>query len=722
MSAGRFYSPSWYRVAGLKPRLAEQASISRHRYRGKVWHVIDDRKSGRVHRFTPSAHLFIRLMDGQRSVDQIWREAAELLGPAAPGQEEVIQLLGQLHANDLLRGDIVPDSAELFVRFEKQTASLWLANLKNPLSIRLPLWDPDNFLKNSLPWVKPFFGWAGFIAWLALVATGVVLAASHWNELTENLSDRMLAGENLAIIWLTFPFVKILHEMGHAYAARVLGGEVHEMGVMLLALMAVPYVDASCSAGFRDKWRRALVGAAGMMVELALASVAMILWVQVEPGNFRALLFDIMLIASVSTLIFNGNPLLRYDGYYILSDLIEIPNLAMRANQHWQRLAERHLFGVKDGERDDASFGERCWYLFYAPAALVYRFLVMFGIAVFLVNTFFIIGVVMAIWSVVGMLLIPLGKGLLYLFKNPRLHAKRRRAIGVSLGLAAALALWIGWVPMPFRTQSEGVLWLPEQAEVRAGGAGFIREVLAKSGSLVKPGDALAECEDPVLDAEIRVYQAKVAELEARRAAEWVEDRVKAEITREELEREKANLARAEERKGKLTIRSRAAGAFVLAKEDDMPGKFLKQGELLGFVVDGSANIVRVVVDQDDIDLVRRRVRSIAVRFASRIGEVVEATSAREVPGAKAQLPSLALSTEGGGQTPLDPRDPEKSKALSSLFQLDLALPHLPGGAYPGLPAPYGSRVHVRFELQPEPLASQAWRRLRQLFLSKMNV
>jgi putative peptide zinc metalloprotease protein len=161
---------------------------------------------------------------------------------------------------------------------------------------------------------------------------------------------------------------------------------------------------------------------------------------------------------------------------------------------------------------------------------------------------------------------------------------------------------------------------------------------------------------------------------------------------------------------------------FVLAKEDDLPGKFVKQGELLGFVVDGSANIVRVVVAQDDIDLVRRSTQRIDVRFASRIGEVVEATSVREVPSANKQLPSLALSTEGGGLTPLDPRDPDKNKALASLFQFDLALPKLPGGSYFGLSAPYGSRVYVRFDHRSEPMAGQLMRRLRQLFLSQMNV
>ena len=138
----------------------------------------------------------------------------------------------------------------------------------------------------------------------------------------------MLSAQNLLLLWLVFPVIKLLHELGHAYAAKAGGGEVHEMGMMLLVFMPVPYVDATAAGGFRSKWRRALVGAAGMLVELFIASLCMFVWVLVEPGVMRAVAFNVMLIAGVSTVVFNGNPLLRFDGYYILSDLIEIPNLA----------------------------------------------------------------------------------------------------------------------------------------------------------------------------------------------------------------------------------------------------------------------------------------------------------------------------------------------------------------------------------------------------------
>ena len=143
----------------------------------------------------------------------------------------------------------------------------------------------------------------------------------------------------------------MLAEFRWKHAGEKHGGEVHEMGIMLLVLAPIPYVDASAAGAFRNKWRRALVGAAGMLVELFLAAIAMAAWVMVEPGLVRSVAFNVLFVAGASTLLFNGNPLLRYDGYYVLADLIEIANLGNRSNQYWQWLAKRYLFGVKSVER-----------------------------------------------------------------------------------------------------------------------------------------------------------------------------------------------------------------------------------------------------------------------------------------------------------------------------------------------------------------------------------
>ena len=140
------FSPSWYRVAGIQPRLRSHARIHRHHYRDQLWYVLQDSLAGRQHRFTPAAHYVIALMDGHRTLGTIWAMAAEQLGDDAPTQEEMIRLLGQLHANDLLVCDVSPDTAELFQRFQRQERQRWLQRLASPLSLRFPLLDPEPFL------------------------------------------------------------------------------------------------------------------------------------------------------------------------------------------------------------------------------------------------------------------------------------------------------------------------------------------------------------------------------------------------------------------------------------------------------------------------------------------------------------------------------------------------------------------------------------------------
>jgi putative peptide zinc metalloprotease protein len=716
MSRESFLSPSWYRVAGLRPRLKTQARVRRHRFRGEVWYVVQDPASGRFHRYTPATYQVLGLLDGGRTMDEVWNAAAEQLGDDAPGQEEVIRLLSQLHAADLLQTEVSPDTAELFERSVRQSRARGKANWKNPFSIRVPLWDPDRFLARTLPFVRAIPPWLAWAVWLTVVAAGAALAAVNWAELTENVSDRVLSAQNLLLLWLVFPVIKLLHEMGHAYAVKAGGGEVHEMGILFLVFMPVPYVDATAAGGFRSKWRRAFVGAAGMVTEVFIASLCMFVWVLAEPGTTRALAFDAMLIAGLSTVIFNGNPLLRYDGYYVLSDLIEIPNLATRGNQYWRCLAERWLFRLRDVERPLLASGERGWFLFYAPAAFLYRTAVMVAIVLFIAGEWFFIGVVLALWGVATMLVWPVAKFVGYLWTSPRLARARNRAIAVTAAGIALVAVFLFAVPMPLRIQTEGVVWLPEEAMVRAGADGFVRGTLVRAGTRVEAGAPLVESHDPVVAAQVRVLEARLAELEAKLDAQLFSERVQAELTRRELAREEANYRRALERAEQLVARSAVPGVFVIAQPDDLPGRFVRKGQMIGHVTQDARLLVRVVVSQDDVDLVRSRLTRADVRLAGRIAEVHPATVVREVPAAKDQLPSAALSSEGGGAVPQDPRDPKGGKALVSTFQFDLELP--PGTAHAG----FGGRAYVRFAHRPEPLGWQWYRRIRQAFLARFNV
>ncbi len=712
----RFLSDDWYRVAGLRPRLLPQIAISRQRFRGKPWYVLLDRASGRSHRFTPATYALIDGMDGTRTVDALWNALADLLGDHAPTQDEVIQLLYQLHAADVLQIDALPELGEAMQRRSRQVRAKWLQSIGNPMALRFPLWDPQRFVDWSWPYVRWLFGPLGLLLWLGVVGGALLQLPQHWAELSGNLADRVLALENLLWLWLSYPVVKFCHEMGHAWAVRRGGGEVHEMGLMFLVFAPVPYVDASASAAFRDKWARIGVAGAGILVELFLAALALFVWIVVEPGATRAIAFNVMLIGGVSTIVFNANPLLRFDGYYMLSDFLEIPNLAQRSNRYLAYLVKRHAFGAEQAQSPGYQRGERLWMLFYAPVAWCYRLIVMLGIALFVAGKYFFVGVILALWSVVMMLVWPAAKGITFVLRNAELDRHRRRAVLATFGSLAALALFGALVPLPYWTNAEGVVWVPPNAEVRAGSGGFVAGVLAAPGAAVATGDALMVLEDADLRAGLATRRARVEQLGVRYALQRFDDRLQSEITRQELEAERAALAYLEQRAQELVALAGRDGFWVLPDARDLPGRHFAQGELLGYVVSGALDAVRVVVRQEDVDQVRQNTRRVRVRLIDRPRERFEASIAREVPGGSDELPAKSMTVDGGGLFATDPRDPSGLKTLARTFQFDLEL----ATAHADLR--FGTRAHVRFEHAPAPLAVQLWRGLRQLLLSRLGV
>lgn len=710
-------SSLWYRVAALKPRLLARARLHRHQYRGERWYLLRNPATGAVHRFDAAARVVLAAMDGRRSVDDLWQIARRRLGEDAPTQDEVLQLLGQLHAGDMLRSDAPPDVLELFERGRRQERAKHRKSWTNPMALRIPLWDPGQFLDRWAGCWRWLWGRGGALLWLAVVLPALVLVPAHWPELTGNLADRVLAADNLLLVALVFPVIKALHELGHATATRAGGGEVHDIGVMLLVLMPVPYVDASAATVFRSRWRRALVAAAGMLVELFIAACAFYVWLAVEPGLLRAVCFNVMLVAGVSTLVFNGNPLLRYDAYYILADLAELPNLAQRSTRQWGYLFDRHVLRVPDTRPPSSSRSERLWFTFYGLLATVYRTLVTLAIALFVGSQFFFIGVALALWAVAVMVGLPLVKFVQQLQSRPALRERRLRLLGVGAVLAIPVTLALLLLPVPQRRLAEGVVWLPEQAILRAGIGGFISSLHARPGERVQAGQLLLGRTDPALQAQLRTAQARVAELEASYGVAFVTDRARAEIVREQLQAEQAGLERAQQRAAMLPVTAQVDGVFTLPSPQDLTGRWHKKGEVLGHVQGAAPPIVRVVVEQAEADLIGASTRAVALRLADEPGRVIAGHIERQVPAGRDETPSRALVAAGGGHLATDARDPDGRKTLERVFQIDVALDEALGRS----PA-FGQRVTLRFELQPEPLAVQGWRALRRLFLRHFDV
>ncbi len=709
---------TWERVRGFRPRLRAHAGIQTHRYRGRVWYVLQDRVSNRHYRFSASVKNFLDRLDGRHSVQQILDELGQAPGGEPPAREEVVTLLSRLHAANLLQGEGVADGRTLSRRHRRQRSRRWRQRLLRPLALRFPLADPDRFLARTLPLLGPLFSRAGLLLWAGVVIAGIAVAVIHWQALSGYGISHALETRSLLQLLLVYPVVKAVHEFAHAVTAKRWGGEVHEAGIMLLVLMPIPYVDATSANGFPGKWQRILTDAAGIMAELFLAACATLLWVEVQPGPVRDIAFSVMLIGGVSTLLFNGNPLLRYDGYYVLSDWLEIPNLGSRSIRYLGYLLKRHLFGMRDLHSPATTPGERFWFLLYGPAAFCYRLFISVAIALFVAGKFFAVGVILALWALGAQLLLPLYGALRFLFLDPSLvrQGKRLRALSATLGTLMLVAALLWLVPVPVWTRAEGVLELPEQSMIRARGDGFVDRVLKQDGDPVRRGERLFRIEDPLLPPRIEILTHRIEELEARRTAAFMNDRNQAGILEEEiagLVKEREDL---QERLAQLTLRSPVDGIFRISRGEDLPGRFVRRGELLGHVVDDTGALAQVVVPQEALERVRGDTRRIEVRLPGNPGESLPATILGETPSLSYRLPNPALGSRGGGAITVDAQDSAGLLATQPIYRLELRLPPQRLTRY------IGSRLQVRFDHGAEPLARQWLRRLRQLFLRRLDL
>jgi putative peptide zinc metalloprotease protein len=407
--------------------------------------------------------------------------------------------------------------------------------------------------------------------------------------------------------------------------------------------------------------------------------------------------------------------LLRYDGYYILSDLTHIPNLRVRSNQYLGYLVERYLFGVKLGDFD-ATASEKRWFVFFGVASFLYRMFVMMVIALFVAAEYFVVGVILAVWVVITAIVLPLAKGLAYLLTHQKLRRYRLRALAVTVMVGWLVWLGLFIVPTPHWTRADGVIWVPDQAQLRAGADGFVRQVAAKPGQVVSRGAPLVHMEDPALELQIPVLEAQLRLLRTRAQSQQQDDLVTWVLTREEIKATEAELEHARKRASDLTVTSRTSGEFVLAIPiEDIRDRFVRKGQLIGYVIPSATVTARVLVSQDDIDLVRSQSQEVRVKIASRLYETYDAYIRREVPAASDRLANPALTSVGGGPAATDPRNPDEPRSLDKWFEFELVLPRT-------LTPVLGEHVYARFEHDSEPLAYRAYRSLRQLFMKRFTV
>lgn len=698
----------------MRPLLRRQVQVSRQQFRGESWMVLREPGSNRLFRVTLPAWEIIARFDGEQDIDTIWKGLCESLGDDVPTQGEVLRLVTQLASSDLLLSELPPDLAELGERSRDVAFKRVLGYFKSPLSLRLPLIDPDRLMTVTLPLGSWLFTRAGFMVWMAIIAMALLLVGLHWTPLTQNMIDQLLATENLLLLGILYPVLKLIHEFGHGWAVKRWGGEVRELGVMFLIFIPTPYVDASAAGFFKDKRQRMLVGFAGMQVELLIAAFATFVWVMVEPGLVRAIAYNLMIIAGISAVMFNGNPLLRFDAYHILADWLEMPNFGNRANQYIGYLLQKRILRM-DVTDPAESRREARWFTFYALAAFAYKLVVTFGIVFAVAGRFFVFGILLGIMAFANALVMPAWRMLKLVATDNRFAAVRLRAWQWLGGSLIALILFAVFVPLPSYTVTEGVVWVPESARIYAGSDGLMITVVRKTGDRVQAGEVVAQLDNPELESSVMALTARVQELDLRYREAAAETRDELAILAEEYDRSVAELTDAQQRLDGLVLVAPENGTLALEERNGLRGRFMPRGSVVGYVIAGREVLMRVVVSQDDIDQVRQHTKEVQVRFASNPGKVISVRQVREVPEAKRQLPSAALSLEGGGVHALDPAGQQELRSIEPLFQFEVAAPAQSGWRV-------GERVYVRFVHTAEPLWGRVRRVVRRVFLRRLDV
>ncbi len=709
---GTTYSESWHLVANLRLKLRSTVAVQRQFYRGEKWYVLRDPFNNRFFRVQPSAYDFIMRLNADRTVEEVWIACMEEFSQTAPGQADVVMLLGQMYSMNLLDTDVSPDTRQMFSRYALTRRKELQSQIMNILFIRLPLFDPEKLLERFSWLVHRIITPFGAALWGLTFLVAAKMVVDNADTALDS-AQAVLAPDNLFLLYLGLVFVKTCHEIGHAVACHRYGGEVHTMGIMFMLFTPLPYMDATSSWGFRSRWHRAFVGAAGMIAELFVASLAAVYWAVSGQGALHSLAYNIMFVASVSTVLFNANPLLRLDGYYILSDLLDIPNLSARSTEYIRYLLEHYIFKFSGAISSAKNRHEAIELSLYGILSAIYKVMISLGIILFIADKWLILGTILAIVGVVTGVLLPTIRFISYLFIDSRLLQCRRRIIAQSVIFVALFILLTVLLPFPHNIYAPGVVESFPDIKVVNMVSGDVKEYLVKPGQPVVVGQPLVRLENRDLAFAVKSAESRVVEMKVKERQALGKTIADLKPVLKELRAAEASLADLQRNETELIVRARGSGIWIPASKEAISGLWVERGRYMGDIVGGDRFQFAAVVAQEEVsDLFDASVRSVDVRLWGEAHQSIGTEEVRLIPYQHEKLPSPSLGQSGGGNVPVRAASQQGVDNAAEPFFLVNALLEKNSGVH----LLHGRSGNIRFSLEPEPLIVQWSRYIYQLF------
>jgi putative peptide zinc metalloprotease protein len=692
--------------------------------------------------FTDEEYSLLTMLDGVTSLEDMKRRFDTRFAPQSITLAELQQFVGALFQNRLVVSTAPGQGRILWQQGVRRRRLRRLVAASNFLAWRFRGVDPDRFLRALLAWYGWIFSPVAVVAAIVLMLSAATLVVTHW----QNFSARLPAFHDFFTpqnaFWLAgvLVTVKVLHELGHGLACRRCGSVCHELGVMLLVFVPCLYCNVSDSCLEPNKWRRAAIGAAGMYVELILAALATWVWWFTEPGLLNQLSLGVMTVCSVSTVVFNGNPFLRYDGYYILADLLEVPNLKQRASSAVQRTLSRWCLGLPTEEDPFLPEKHKMALFAYVVTSAVYRWVVTLAILWFLHKLLEpyrlqVLGDALVVAAIVALVCVPLWRLLRFFYVPGRIHQVKRIRFFASAGLASGLMLAVCVVPLPYRVLAPLELRPQGATAVYVEVPGTLEAVYVRAGQSVKAGDVLAKLRNADLEIELAdiVARRDLARVELEHLltdGQFVDVGLRAGIPEavESLAALQAQATKKQSELERLVLRAAKAGEVLPTPGvDDEPidpasleswrgspldahnvGCHLTEGTLVCLLGSRAALDAHLVVDQGDVQLTAVG-QLVDVKLDAlpheTLGGVIEEISRLEM-----EVSSAQLSNKAGGDVATHTDESGRERPIGVMYQARVRL-HDAEGVFR-----IGGRGTARIHTGSRTVAWRCWRWLTRTF------
>jgi putative peptide zinc metalloprotease protein len=700
--------PAGQAAEHLQVRLRPDLVVQPQFYEGVTHYVIKDPIGLKYFRFKPEEYFLLQQLNGKHTLQEVKKAFERKYRPQTIAIEDLMRFAAQLHEAGIAQVDTPEQGKVLIRRRRKNKWKRTWSFMANILYMKIPVIDPEKLLT----WMYPYFRWI-FTPWFVtfsviLMLSAITLVISQWTEFQSKLPEfqSFFNWRTIFAFWISLAVVKVIHEFGHGLTAKHYGGEVHEMGILFLVLTPALYCDVTDSWLLPNKWHRIWISAAGIYVECFLASIATFVWFYTDPGLLNSLMMATMFICSINTILFNANPLLRYDGYYVLADWLEIPNLRIKATQFFAYLFQEKVMGLEIPVQSYMPRSRRILFVTYAICSFLYRWVITFSIVMFLINVLKpykleSVGYMLAVASLIPLLFVPLYQIIKFLRTPGRLRKmKKARTAGFFAGVAAVIAL-ILLIPTPLRVQGPLVLTTAKPAMIYPETPGQLVELNVKDGdwvrgprydeqgNLVEPGQVIARLSNPELIRErvARDEEQKInlAWFEIYDHSTQVADRSMAQVRRKQaLDLEKV-IEKVSEQIADLTLYAPRDGIVMGVPKKETLGQWVKPGQPFCEVGDTHQLEAHLILDQSDVDLINLDRKSwikvygkSETTFVSRVAEIAKRN--------REQIPPELTNLAGGEiATKPDPKNPEAATPITSVYEVIIPVDNAAMTLQPGL-------------------------------------